>query len=65
MGMSKLLDILSKQESDILRDWMKEQLAATTLRADLMSETELREQSRALLASIAEALQKANLPQPD
>ena len=51
---SKLPDILKKHESDILGEWMKEQLAATTLRADLMSEAELRDQSRRLLNAIRE-----------
>ena len=66
MGISKLTGILKKHEADILGEWMKEQLAATTLRADLMSETELREQSRTLLGSIREALERgeqdANAP---
>ena len=58
MPINKLPDILKKHEGDILGEWMKEQLAATTLRADLMSETELREQSRTLLGSVREALQR-------
>jgi rsbT co-antagonist protein RsbR len=56
MATSKLPEILTKQENEILDEWMKEQLAATTLRADLMSESELRQQSRTLLGAIREAV---------
>ncbi|MBM3299406.1 MAG: STAS domain-containing protein [Deltaproteobacteria bacterium] len=42
---SKLGEILVKYESELLEHWMKEQLAAVTLRRDLMSEHELRQQS--------------------
>ena len=56
MAKSRLSDIVTRHESDILNEWMKAQLAAMTLRPDLMSETELREQSRTLLAGLREAL---------
>jgi len=56
MPKSKLRDIVTKHESDILNEWIKAQLTAVTLRPDLMSEAELREQSRTLLTGIREAL---------
>jgi rsbT co-antagonist protein RsbR len=46
---SHIPEIISKRESDLLNDWIREQLSATTLRADLMKESELREQSRQFL----------------
>jgi rsbT co-antagonist protein RsbR len=46
---SRIPEIIARRESDLLADWMREQLAATTLRGDLMRESELREQSRQLL----------------
>src|SRR5215470_9904284 len=46
---SRIPEIIARRESDLLADWMREQLAATTLRGDLMRESELREQSRQFL----------------
>jgi rsbT co-antagonist protein RsbR len=46
---SRIPEMISKRESDLLADWIREQLAATTLRGDLMKESELREQSRRFL----------------
>jgi rsbT co-antagonist protein RsbR len=46
---SRIPEIIAKRESDLLADWMQEQLSATTLRGDLMRESELREQSRRFL----------------
>src|SRR5215470_7833663 len=48
-GKSRIPEVISKRESDLLADWLREQLAATTLRGDLMKESELREQSRQFL----------------
>ncbi|MBI2216232.1 MAG: STAS domain-containing protein [Candidatus Rokubacteria bacterium] len=56
-----LAHIVSKFESEILADWIQHQLAADTLRRDLMSEAELVEQSRAFLGLLREAVQKGNL----
>ena len=49
--------ILVKYEKEILAEWIRAQLAATTLRADLMKENELREQSRELLSLLRPALE--------
>jgi rsbT co-antagonist protein RsbR len=42
---TKIPEVLEKQEAGILADWMKEQIAATTVRPDLLKEGELRAQS--------------------
>ena len=47
-------EILSKYEKDLLDDWIQNQLSATTLRSDLMKESELREQSREFLSALRE-----------
>jgi rsbT co-antagonist protein RsbR len=61
-GKSHIPEILSKRESDLLAHWLREQLAATTLRSDLMKESELREQSRQFLnLLIRAASQQPNL----
>src|SRR5262245_28272069 len=61
-GKSRIPDMITKRESDLLTDWIREQLAATTLRGDLMKESELREQSRRFLnLLIRAASQQPNL----
>jgi rsbT co-antagonist protein RsbR len=59
-GKSRLHEMIVKHESDLLADWMREQLAATTLRGDLMKESELREQSRKFLNLVARATADQN-----
>jgi rsbT co-antagonist protein RsbR len=54
-GTSRITEIITKRESDILTHWIREQLAATTLRGDLMKESELREQSRRFLSLLIRA----------
>ena len=58
---SKILEILTKHEAQVLADWMKEQLAALTLRPDLMSETDLRQQSSEFLSLLRQAVGSGNL----
>jgi rsbT co-antagonist protein RsbR len=53
--------ILKTHEKDLLADWIKGQLSATTLRSDLLKESDLREQSRAFLSLLQETSQKASL----
>jgi rsbT co-antagonist protein RsbR len=61
-GKSRIPEMISSRETDLLADWMREQLAAVTLRGDLMKEAELREQSRQFLNLIVRATSKqANL----
>jgi rsbT co-antagonist protein RsbR len=61
-GKSRIPEMISKRESDLLADWMREQLEATTFRGDLMKESELREQSRRFLnLMVSAASQQPNL----
>jgi rsbT co-antagonist protein RsbR len=52
--MNKLPHVLQTYESEILSDWMKDQLSEIR-RRDLISDAELKEQSTALLSEIAKA----------
>jgi len=53
-------DIVAKYENDILQEWVSHQLAAVTLRRDLLKDDDLREQSRRFLSLFAEALNRAD-----
>jgi rsbT co-antagonist protein RsbR len=55
-GQSRLADIVSKHEMDLLTDWVKEQMSAITRRSDVINETELTEQSRTVLGALRDAL---------
>ena len=55
-GQSHLPEIITRRESDLLANWIREQLSATTLRGDLMKESELREQSRQFLNLLINAV---------
>ena len=55
---NRLLDILQRRESEILDRWVKDQLSAATARADLGSESQLREQSREFLVLLRQAAAK-------
>jgi rsbT co-antagonist protein RsbR len=52
---SRIPEMIARRESDLLADWIREQMAATTLRGDLMRESELREQSRQFLNLVIRA----------
>ena len=58
--MSKIADILQKNESEILADWIKEQLVALR-RRDLMNDVDLQTQSTELLRSVANAARNGNV----
>ena len=58
---SQLPRILEVHEAQILADWMKEQLAAVSRRASLMSDSDLRQQSKEFLGAFRSALQSGNL----
>ena len=45
-----LRKIITQSHKELLAEWVQAQLATTTLRSDLMKESELREQSRELLS---------------
>jgi rsbT co-antagonist protein RsbR len=53
----KLSDTVRTQQDVILKDWVELQLTDTTLRRDLIKESELREQSREFLSLVTQALQ--------
>jgi rsbT co-antagonist protein RsbR len=58
--MSRLPDILRRHEADILADWVRQQ-AASGAAAGRVRESEAREQSRALLGAIREALESGSV----
>jgi len=62
---TRLPEIIKRREQDLLERWIKEQLGAVALRRDLLSESELREQSREFLGLVASAAGKANLSSVD
>ena len=53
---TSLAQLLVTHEQSILTEWINLQLKGTTLRADLMSERDLREESRKFLTLVREAL---------
>src|SRR5215207_9200896 len=57
---STISNILQAFEEELLEDWVREQLASTTRRADLISESELREQSAEFLGAFLQASQGDN-----
>jgi rsbT co-antagonist protein RsbR len=58
---SRIPDLLKRHEDDLLKEWIKLQLSAVTLRSDLMKESELREQSTQFLRLLLESSQRGNL----
>jgi rsbT co-antagonist protein RsbR len=56
LASTKLPQVLQTREAEILDRWMQEQLAATSLRSDLMNAAQLREQSREFLALLGQAV---------
>lgn len=54
---NKLAGLVSSYQQIILKEWIDSQMAATTLRLDLMKESELRDQSKELLTLFAQAIQ--------
>jgi rsbT co-antagonist protein RsbR len=53
--------LLQKRRKQILEDWMTNQLADETLREDLMSNEDLREQSNELLDALLKSITEKNL----
>ncbi|NPV65826.1 MAG: STAS domain-containing protein [Anaerolineae bacterium] len=58
---TRLAGILRNHEADLLEDWLKEQRAAGILRPELLSDAELRAQSREFLDAIQQAVQGGNI----
>lgn len=57
----RIVTLIKNYESDLLDDWVKEQMAGRSFRPDLMSEPELRNQSKEFLSLFSEAVQSKNL----
>src|SRR6266850_8139611 len=57
MAQTSLVQLFQKHQQQILEEWVKQQLGAASLRADLLKESELREQSREFLKSFIDAAQ--------
>jgi rsbT co-antagonist protein RsbR len=55
---SKVAQLLRKHERDVLQQWLSYQIAAVTMRADLIKESDLREQSRRFLQLFIEVAQQ-------
>src|SRR5579872_683140 len=60
-----LRKIITQYQKELLAEWVQAQLAATTLRSDLMKEAELREQSRELLSLLQAAMDTGSLTHID
>lgn len=58
---SRIPTILAKNEKQLLDDWLKEQMSGGTYRPDLISENELRQQSKEFLQLLAKATKDGNL----
>ena len=56
MPAKTIADIIDRQEGDLLNEWMRRQQASLTNRRDLISESELRTDSRNLLSSLRETI---------
>jgi rsbT co-antagonist protein RsbR len=60
-----LRSLLKQHEKELLAEWLQLQLSSTTLRGDLMKESQLREESRELLSLVQEAAQSGDLDRVD
>ena len=58
---TRLPDVLRRYETEILSDWVRQQLSGNGLRRGVVEETELRDQSREFLSTLRDAAQKGNL----
>jgi rsbT co-antagonist protein RsbR len=58
--LSRIPEILTKNEDEVLSDWLRH-MPSSTRRTDLMSESELEQQSRELLRLITQAARSGNL----
>ncbi len=58
---SRIPELVKRNEAELVAEWLREQLAAPTLRADLTSEAQLRDQSGTFVRLLQGALQSGNL----
>ena len=61
MAKSRIPSILHTYEEELLEEWMQEQLASDTWRADLLTESQLRQQSAEFLGALRQAAESDNL----
>ena len=55
-----LRKIIAQSQKELLADWVQTQLSATTLRSDLMKESELRDQSREFLSLLQASVESGS-----
>ena len=60
-GHRAISEVLEKFETEILTQWLSEQLAAVTMRKDLLNEAQLWEQSRRFLSALRAAAQSGSI----
>ena len=58
---TSITNTLLNQRNEILQEWLRQQLSAQNLRADLISEAELRSDSNQFLSALSDAVQSGNL----
>ena len=61
MAKSRIPSILHTYEEELIEEWIREQLASDTWRADLLTESELRQQSAEFLGALRQAAESDNL----
>jgi rsbT co-antagonist protein RsbR len=61
MAKSRIPSILHTYEEELIEEWIREQLASDTWRADLLTESELRKQSAEFLGALRQAAESDNL----
>jgi rsbT co-antagonist protein RsbR len=54
---SRIPELLRRHESEILSDWLRQQMTAASVHGNVVSESDLREQSRAFLSALRPALE--------
>jgi rsbT co-antagonist protein RsbR len=62
---TRLPEIIKRREQDLLERWVKEQLSDVAMRRDVVSESQLREESREFLGLVAQAAGKSSLTSLD
>jgi rsbT co-antagonist protein RsbR len=58
---TSIATVLASQRNEILQEWMRQQLTSETMRADLISEADLRTESARFLEALRRAVQSGNL----
>jgi rsbT co-antagonist protein RsbR len=58
---TSITNTLLNQRNEILQEWLRQQLSPQNLRADLISEAELRSDSNQFLSALSDAVQSGNL----